>query len=182
MNGCLGAVIGAVTTLSVDGCLFEITLNPFFTFYFGLMFIIIGGLMLFNIFKKTPQEEVMESFSNDQSFLKREKDSLILLTAVLIIVSGIACFFLRNNWSEDFYLIPKLVVYLMIGISLSYIVIFGIIDFFNFLTTFFRSNNSFAFVESRDQILTLLVTSIVLGSYYGLIYGFVRIEKNHSSL
>ena len=138
--------------------------------------------MLYNSLKSKNTENSIDSFNTNISYISNEKNYIIFITSIIILISGVFCFFLRKNWTRNFYLIPKIFVFLYLGISLCFLLLFGVLDFFNFLLTFFQNENSLAFVETKDQSITLLIFSIVMGSYYGFIYSIVKIEKNNFSL
>ena len=49
ISGVMGVVVGLLTSLVVNITLAEISISPFFTIYFGLIFIILGTLMVVSV-------------------------------------------------------------------------------------------------------------------------------------
>lgn len=49
LSGAGGIVVGLVTSLLVNITLAEISISPFFTIYFGIIFIILGTLMVVSL-------------------------------------------------------------------------------------------------------------------------------------
>lgn len=132
---------------------------------------------------KKNQDNHINSFNtNNQSFLNNEKNNLITFVSIAIIISGGCCFCLKSNWTTDFYLIPKTLIFLLISVSLCFLILFGLLDFFNFLISCRQQGNSLALVETKDQTVTLIILSIIMGTYFGLIYSIIKIEKQDSTV
>lgn len=53
----VGGVLGGFISLIVNACLLEITLNGFFTIYFGIIFMIVGLFMGTTSYKKITQSQ-----------------------------------------------------------------------------------------------------------------------------
>ena len=177
----LGSTLGLTTAFTVDNTLFQISENPFISIYFGVIFIILGTIILYNSIKTTKPENIINSFSTNNSIFitnSKEKNYIRIVFSIIILLSGIFCFFLKKNWTKNYFLLSKIIIFEFLGISLCFLIIFGILDFVNFLLTFFQNENSLAFVETKDQSITLLVFSVIMGSFYGFIYSIVKIEKN----
>lgn len=114
----------------------------------------------------------------DQTFMAEEKTYFFIFSSSIVILSGIMCLFLEENWTRSFPFLIKIPIYSLVGMSLNYLVNFGIVDFLNLVLSCFQSKNSLNIVETKDQIITLLVTSFSAGSFYGIIFGLMDIEDD----
>ncbi len=128
--------------------------------------------------KPKRQEQRVQS-DNDQTFMREEKNNFFLLASYLVLLSGIMCFFLERNWTEGFPYLLKVPVYVIVAMSLNYLILFAIIDFVNYICSYAQSQNSLNVVESQDQILTLLINCFGCGLLYGLIFSLIDVEDAH---
>jgi hypothetical protein len=85
LSGVIGALIGAFISLVVDSSLFEISVNGFFSFVFGVSLMLIGAMILFRVL---PQPG--HGINAVRVF--------IIGFSILVIFSGIFCFFLERDW------------------------------------------------------------------------------------
>lgn len=83
-----GALLGTLLSLLVNSSLVEISLNPFFSFYFGVLFILVGVVILFRV----------------KSHASTSKRIVLLTLAVLVLTSGILSLFFQRRWL--FHLTP----------------------------------------------------------------------------
>jgi uncharacterized protein YacL len=72
ISGVVGIVVGLMTSIVVNITLTEISINPFFTIYFGLIFITLGILMIVSI-------------RNNQSYIIKERKNFIFKFAIMVI-------------------------------------------------------------------------------------------------
>ena len=71
ISGVMGIVVGLITSVIVNITLAEISISPFFTIYFGLIFIILGTLMVVSV-------------RNNQSYIIKERKDFILSFAIMV--------------------------------------------------------------------------------------------------
>ena len=110
--------------------------------------------------------------------MQEEKSYFFLYASLMVIASGFLCLFLDETWTRNFSAITKVPIYVLVAQSLTYLVTFGIIDFFNFAVSNFQSRNSLNIVESQDQIIALLVGCFASGLFYGMIFGLMDLEED----
>ena len=182
----IGGTIGATGSLIVNACLLEISLNGFFTVYFSLIFLIMGGFMLYRAVQKTKTQAESQQGGNtatgqtstnlDQTFMKEEKNYVFVASAACVLISGVLIFFLERNWTRNFPYLFKVPIYTVVAMSLNYLVLFSIIDFVNFICSYLQTQHSLNIVEAPDQVLILLANCMVCGMLYGLIFSLLDVE------
>lgn len=132
-----------------------------------MIFIVIGVLILLRL----------KSMGPEDAYASRKPSLLIF--SLLVIVSGlISISLLEHRWYQKFSPISKIPVYLLLGITLNFAIIFGFIDLINYLIGLFQSNYSKTIVESQVQIIWVLMISVILGMIYGFIFGFLDVEDS----
>ena len=170
-GGLLGAVASGVTNI----LLLQIGINPLFTTYFGIIFILIGSFMWLRA-KHLYQEEIITD--NEASFMREEKNIFLKYAAQIVILSGFICFFLETKWTHHHKYLFKICEFILVSMSLNYAVVFGLLDFVNFLLTKFRSENSLEIIGTKDQILSCMACCFFSGGLYGLIFSFLDVEDS----
>ena len=101
LSGCLlGVLMSAIT----NSTLVEISLNTFFAFYFGLLFLLIGFMILWRIVVSKSQ---MES----------SRKPVLAVFACLVVVSGVLCLIFKHRWFFTMSVAQKVPIYCTIGIS-----------------------------------------------------------------
>lgn len=182
----VGAGIGAVGSLVVNACLLEISLNGFFTVYFSLIFLIMGGFMLYRSIQKNNSQNDSQPAASaapghqgtslDQTFMREEKNYVFTAAAACVLLSGVLIFLLEKNWTRNLPYLLKVPIYTMVAMSLNYLVLFSIIDFVNFTCSYLQSQHSLNVVEAPDQILVLLGNCMICGMIYGLVFSLLDVE------
>ena len=118
LSGVIGALIGAFISLVVDSSLFEISVNGFFSFVFGVSLMLIGAMILFRVL---PQPG--HGINAVRVF--------IIGFSILVIFSGIFCFFLERDWITVLKPNAKVPMYIVLGTSLCFALTFSIVDLVN---------------------------------------------------
>ena len=106
------------------------------------------------------------------------KPSLLIFSALVIISGMISISLLEHQWYRRFSPISKIPVYVLLGITLNFAIIFGFIDLINYLIGLFQTSYSKTIVESQVQIFWVLVMSVIMGLIYGLIFGLLDVEDS----
>jgi hypothetical protein len=108
-----GALLGLLLSFLVNCTLVEISLNAFFRFYFGCLFVLVGGGILVRV------------CAQRQEPLRR----LLLVTfALMVLASGVLCFFFEDRWIFELSTAAKIPLYGLLGISACFAVTFSIVD------------------------------------------------------
>ena len=92
--------------------------------YFGFCFVMIGVMLMMRIqtLPETPE-------------MSRGKPFLFIFSC-MVIVSGVFCFFLEDNWSIKLPPFEKAPIYTVISMALNFCVLFSIVDLSNFILGF----------------------------------------------
>lgn len=166
-----GAGLGTALSFLVNSALVEISLNAFFSFYFGILFLFVGSVLIFRI-------------KNNETFQKRIG---LFIFAVLVLISGLLCFFFQPSWMFDLPPAAKVPIYSLLGLSLSFALTFSTVDLMNFCGGQCWPDAQ-AIIETEAQINLLLVMSVIMGTGYGLLFGLldvggdVELAKHPASL
>lgn len=158
-----GGVIGIICSLVVNCALVEISTSPFFTLYFGCTFLVIGIVILWRLTVSTTDID-----NSQRRFLR--------YFATMIVVSGIVCFFLRQSWFLHSPFILKVLIYTLLGVSISFALTFTIVDLVNYFISMFETSVARPLVESKSQVLIILVIACTMGAMFGFIFGLMSIE------
>lgn len=159
----VGGVIGTICSLIVNCALVEVSTSPFFTLYFAFTFLVIGFVILWRLNVSKTDED------------SQQRKSLRYF-GMMIIASGVVCFFLRQSWFIHSPLLLKVSIYTLLGVSISFALTFTIVDLVNYFISMFETSVARPMVESKSQVLVILVISCVMGAIFGFLFGFMRIE------
>jgi hypothetical protein len=170
---CIGAFLGMILSVATNSVLFEISVNRLFAFYFGLIFCVLGSLMLL---RSVTQPTLAKKIS-------------VFIFSGIVIGAGACSFVFRTEWLW-WGSGAKVFIYTLLGIATSFTVTFSWVDIVSFCHDLARRrenpNNTMknGLIESSIQVWLILSISILTGITYGLIFGLVQIEemtaKSHS--
>ncbi|ORM40257.1 uncharacterized protein BXIN_1916 [Babesia sp. Xinjiang] len=162
--GCvIGCLIGIMCSLIVNCALVEISTSPFFTLYFALTFLVIGIVILWRL-----NVSKMDGDDNHRQYLR--------YFGLMIVASGVVCFFLRQSWFTHSPLLLKVSIYTLLGVSISFALTFTIVDLVNYFMSMFETSVARPLVESKSQVLVILVITCSMGGVFGFLFGFMNIE------
>ena len=195
LSGIIGALSGAFISLVVDSSLFEISVNGFFSFVFGVSLMLIGAMILFRVLPQPGQ-----TINAVRVF--------IIGFSILVIFSGLFCFFLERDWITVLKPNAKIPMYIVLGTSLCFALTFSIVDLVNQgrILSFAPSvvtPSRFAgicsecpcagedqsehrrvsrpiqpYMQSSAQMSVILVGSIVMGAVFGFSFGLLDVEDD----
>jgi hypothetical protein len=193
LSGVIGALTGAFISLVVDSSLFEISVNGFFSFVFGVSLMLIGAMILFRVLPQPGQ-----SINAVRIF--------IIGFSILVIFSGIFCFFLERDWITVLKPNAKIPMYIVLGTSLCFALTFSIVDLVNqgafhcirailFSHTIgicsecpcARDEESQhqrvrrpvqPYMQSSAQMSIILIGSIIMGAVFGFSFGILDVEDD----
>lgn len=98
LSAVVGVILGIVISLIVNCTLLEISLNAFFATYFGLLFVIVGAIILFRIRQQSQEAESRISYPSPADQQDARRRSHLNIFGWLILTSGIICFTLEKDW------------------------------------------------------------------------------------
>ena len=165
----VGGVLGAIISVVVNNALIEISITPFFATVFGIVLVLLGGLMIWR-----------KLFEENQYPVTR---FLVLAFSTLVLLSGIACFLLEKDWFNKIPPRAKIPMYMLLGISLCFAVAFSLVDLLNLYAdrcSPFASRGQ-PLVSSPPQIFLVLAGAILMGASFGLMFGAMDVEDDDAS-
>mmetsp|Transcript_83714 Transcript_83714/g.240618 ORF Transcript_83714/g.240618 Transcript_83714/m.240618 type:complete len:233 (-) Transcript_83714:209-907(-) len=171
ISGFVGVLLGVIISLIVNCTLVEISISGFFSLYFGVLFIIVGGIILWRIFSQESGDG-MGSSANKQP---------LAAFGCLIILSGLICFTLEQQWYRGTSPILKVPLYMILGTSVAFALTFSVVDLVNYVLGFLQVAVAKPFVESASQVYMVLATSLMMGAIFGFVFGVMDVEDEVSS-
>jgi len=162
--------LGIIISLIVNCTLVEISISSFFSLYFGILFIVVGGIILWRIFSQ-------DNLDGSGSPAKRKP---LALFAMLIILSGFICFTLERQWYHGLTAFMKVPLYVILGTSVAFALTFSVVDLVNYILGFLQVSVAKPFVESASQVYMVLTTALIMGGLFGLIFGVMDVEDEVS--
>lgn len=170
-----GVILGIIVSLIINCTLLEISLNVFFATYFGLLFIIVGAIILWRV--KQQSERVSVGYGVQPEPHSEERRRQLTLFGCLILVSGFMCFLLEDpHWWFKLTTLTKVPFYSILGVSVSFALTFSVIDMVNYCVGCCQGNNlARPLVESQNQIYLILCVAFVMGGIFGCIFGFMDV-------
>ncbi|KAA0153354.1 hypothetical protein FNF27_02796 [Cafeteria roenbergensis] len=176
-----GALVGALISWITNSTLMEISINSFFAFYFGFLFLFIGGALLWRV------GSVLRATSSSSA-------TQLYVFGGLVVASGLSCFLLDEHLFR-FSPIVKIPLYVMLGTSVTFAFAFSIVDLMNVITSAFggscpaalsccmsrASRGQVGLVETAGQINLLLFVSAFLGCVFGFVFGLLDIEDKRGA-
>eukprot|EP00386_Alphamonas_edax_P014366 GDKI01044166.1.p2 GENE.GDKI01044166.1~~GDKI01044166.1.p2 ORF type:complete len:238 (-),score=81.44 GDKI01044166.1:34-747(-) len=167
ISAAVGMVLGIIISLIVNCTLVEISLSAFFALYFGLLFITVGAVILVRVWGQTAEET-------------KAKRTQLMGFACMIIFSGFLCFLLERNWFVSLSAMAKVPLYTILGVSISFALVFSVVDLINYLTGFVQASVAKPLVESKQQVNLVLATALLMGGLFGFTFGVMDVEDEVS--
>merc|ERR1711937_1077033 len=132
--------------------LIEITISPVFSMYFGVLFLIVGCLIMWRVLSGSRSSE--------------KKDGAIELKKVhlacfagIIIFSGFLCFLLDRRMFVGLHYWMKVPLYMTMGLAISFALTFSTVDILNSLIGFCQATFAKPLVDSAQQVFLVLTVS-----------------------
>eukprot|EP01006_Ploeotia_vitrea_P033475 TRINITY_DN65549_c9_g8_i2.p1 TRINITY_DN65549_c9_g8~~TRINITY_DN65549_c9_g8_i2.p1 ORF type:complete len:831 (-),score=336.35 TRINITY_DN65549_c9_g8_i2:26-2476(-) len=184
----LGTLFAVFVSFVVNNVLVEISISPTYSIGFGLMFIIIGGIIFWQTVSHHFDWRANRFVGDWSHFL------LLLLYALLVVASGVICFLLERDWSHSMSVHSKVPLYAILGVALCFSFVFVVVDLFNRVPNLliaacadskFHVLRTPPLVESHMQVRLLACTATISGLYFGYVFGMLDVEdvgRNHIEL
>eukprot|EP00747_Dinoflagellata_sp_TGD_P166880 gnl/TRDRNA2_/TRDRNA2_190371_c0_seq1.p1 gnl/TRDRNA2_/TRDRNA2_190371_c0~~gnl/TRDRNA2_/TRDRNA2_190371_c0_seq1.p1 ORF type:complete len:239 (-),score=40.70 gnl/TRDRNA2_/TRDRNA2_190371_c0_seq1:94-810(-) len=160
----VGGALGVVISMVVNLALIEISISPFFSMYFGILFILVGCLILWRV------------LSHETADPLQMKKLHLSVFAGTIIVSGVLCFLLDRRMFVGLAPWMKVPLYMTLGLAVAFALTFSIVDILNYLLGFCQSSIAKPIVESSQQVYLVLVVSLAMGIVFGFTFGLLDVE------
>lgn len=169
ISGFVGMVLGMMISLIVNCTLVEVSISAFFSFYFGILFIVVGCIIMWRIFGQEPSEGAEDV-----------KKTLLAVFGMLIIFSGLLCFTLEQHWYKGCSVLFKVPLYMMLGTSVAFAFSFSVVDLVNYVLGFLQVSVAKPLVESTAQVHMVLAASLAMGAICGFVFGVMDVEDELS--
>lgn len=160
ISGIVGLFLGIIVSLVVNCTLVEISISAFFALYFGILFIVVGLIILWRVKVHT----------------RDKTENALNIFAYLIIAAGFLCFFLEKQWYFHLSPIIKIPMYTLLGVAVAFALTFSVVDMINYVLGFLQTSIAKPLVDSARQIQLILVTAMIMGAVFGFIFGVMDVE------
>jgi len=158
----IGALLGMGASFTVSATLVEISVNDFFAVYFGMLFLIISGILFWRV------------KAGDHP-----KPYLLMGFSLMVMFSGLLCFMLEKEWFLKMSPRLKVPLYSMLGVSISFALLFSLIDLINYCSGMCcQGPNSKPLVETEKQVYLVVAAAVLMGFLFGLVFGLLDIEDS----
>eukprot|EP00163_Fabomonas_tropica_P018959 TRINITY_DN3336_c0_g1_i1.p1 TRINITY_DN3336_c0_g1~~TRINITY_DN3336_c0_g1_i1.p1 ORF type:complete len:233 (-),score=29.23 TRINITY_DN3336_c0_g1_i1:183-881(-) len=165
-----GLVIGIVISVVVDNALVEISLSRLFAVLFGIALCLLGGVIIWRVLS-----------SEDQPSNRTRVVTLVF--AIMVLVSGIFCFFVEKDFFVNVRPGFKVPLYAVIGTSLAFAMTFSTVELINqgvFSCSCCASNyDPKPIIGTPLQIYIVLGASLIMGLIFGFIFGTLDVEDDN---
>merc|ERR1712146_410600 len=165
LSGLLGAVVGMVISFLVICTLVEISLSYFEAVLFGFILVLLGGFILARTMCGPEQPERLYRI-------------ILGGVSVLVIISGLCCFALQEDWHKNMSVHQKVPIYFLLGTTLSFSVIFGMGDIVNICGTRCVGEDEVPVFHTHAQIYLVVIAAVIMGAVEGLIFGLLDAEDD----
>merc|ERR1712195_369677 len=98
--------------------------------------------------------------------------------AVLVILSGLFCFALQEDWHKKMTIHQKVPIYFLLGTTFSFSIIFGMGDIVNICGTRCVGEDEVPVFHTNAQIYLVVIAAVVMGAAEGLIFGLLDAEDD----
>eukprot|EP01068_Selenidium_serpulae_P005552 Selendium_serpulae@DN4077_c1_g1_i2.p1 len=112
-----------------------------------------------------------------QSLAPRKRQ--LMFFSLLIVTSGVLCFVLEKNWFIGLPTALKIPVYMLLGSSVSFALVFSLVDVVNYVLGFFQHQSARSLVESKQQVNMVVLVALVLGAIFGFIFGALDVAEEN---
>eukprot|EP01125_Pyxidicula_operculata_P001880 TRINITY_DN1176_c0_g1_i5.p1 TRINITY_DN1176_c0_g1~~TRINITY_DN1176_c0_g1_i5.p1 ORF type:complete len:211 (-),score=6.98 TRINITY_DN1176_c0_g1_i5:167-799(-) len=168
----IGALLGLILAEVIAYSLLEISVTSAFSYIFGVGFCLLGLALGWRIFQSVPG---------------KFKKIIMMFFALLVLASGISCFFLQNGISS-FTPQERVPLYMILGVSFAFSLTFSFSEILSLALCDRCCNTDFAnnpVFGTPRQIFGLFATSLSMGAAFGILFGLTDVENddaNHSHL
>merc|ERR1719343_1090933 len=149
----------------VNLALIEISISPFFSMYFGILFTLVGCLIMWRVLSHEARSDPLQM-----------KKLHLSIFAGTIIVSGALCFLLDRRMFVGLAPWMKVPLYMTLGLAVAFALTFSTVDVLNYVLGFCQSSVAKPIVESAQQVYLVLVVSLAMGVVFGFTFGFLDVE------
>jgi len=96
--------------------------------------------------------------------------------SIMIILSGISSILLERDIFKLLSPHAKIPLYALLGMTLAFAILFSLIDIINYIAGFCQPAYSKAIVDSKPQLIVVIILSCFMGFLYGVIFAVLDVE------
>jgi hypothetical protein len=133
--------------------------------YFGFLFLLIGSIIGYRVWTGDhPKPYLLAGFS------------------FLILLSGLLCFILEEDWFIHMSPTSKIPVYSLLGMSVCFALLFSLIDVINYCTTLcWPPEQTRPLINTEAQIYLVVATAVSMGLSFGFVFALFDVEDEKLS-
>ncbi len=191
----VGCEIGTFFAVLINISLVQISINPFFNLYFGMLFIVLGFSVLISVNGKRRKvgdasaapltSTVLSTDSNEM--LAKLNLGLQYAFSAFVIVSGLLCFMLEKDFSRTFSHRTKIPIYSILGVSITFLFTYALLEVLQSIIDFIYTQLARCFetpgkadrtlIITNLQIYMLLMLCFCVGALFGVVFGVADVER-----
>jgi hypothetical protein len=164
----VGMLCGMMQAEVVANSLIEVAATRAFAIVFAIAFVLLGLALLWRAWMARAE---------------RVKFVLLGAFALLVVSSGIACFFVTNSLVAGLSVGGKVPLFMLLGISLSFALTFCFTELVNAnlcarccVSKDSPDANGLNVIASRKQLAVIFSAALLMGALYGILFGSLDVE------
>jgi len=158
----IGSVISILIYFVVNESLIEISLSPFYAFFFGMILLFVGLILIWQSL----------TYYFEGSTTSFSQILILGMFALLVIASGVICFLLEKDWTHSLSVQKKIPLYAVLGISIAFSLVYSSTDMFQHLFLHCsKTSQPRSPPLAATHVRLLSLTAAVCGLYYGYVFG-----------
>eukprot|EP00002_Diphylleia_rotans_P008779 TRINITY_DN18770_c0_g1_i1.p1 TRINITY_DN18770_c0_g1~~TRINITY_DN18770_c0_g1_i1.p1 ORF type:complete len:228 (+),score=41.28 TRINITY_DN18770_c0_g1_i1:48-731(+) len=167
-SGIVGGILGGFLSILVGASLAEISVSSTFSLMFGLCLICIGAILIVRVYTS----DLIESW----------KRRVTLVFALKILISGLTCFLLDEDWFNDFTVQEKVPLYCILSMSLSFVMSYVLLEYINLglCKSCCQSHSSRGYIQDKPETLLYFGLVLLMGFIFGLSFGLTDSEDDET--
>jgi len=182
---CAGAIFAVVVSYSVNYSLFLLTTYTLYSMGLGLLFMVIGGLILWQTLTQhfeggNPYGELLDTSTTSFSHCV-----LLCCFSIFLATCGVLCFMLEGDFAVHMSPMTRVMVYAAVGIALCFSFVFVAVDLATRSANICRTYKLKPLAEHPRYIRLLAGSACISGIYFGYVFGTLdvaNLNKSHVQL
>jgi len=171
---CAGAIFAVLISFCVNYSLFLLTTYTLYSLGLGLLFILIGSLILWQTLSEYFEHSKENSVSMSHCLL-------LCCSALYLTACGVICFMLESNFARNMSKGIRVAVYGAVGISLCFSIVFITVDLCTRLANMCRRHQAKPLAQHVMYTRLLTISACISGLYFGYTFGMMELDDADKS-
>lgn len=111
---------------------------------------------------------------------RTKKNRVLYSISTTAFLAGLICFLFDMEIMAKQNFLIKLPLYSIVGVGLSFAIIFTCLDLLNIFFSWIQQTNAKSLIETDEQILAVLYNCVAMGFIFGFCFGILDVEDQQS--